>query len=427
MLASFFSFPIWTRLFNRTQYGLFALINVGIAVGVAFSKFGLQHAALRFYSEFKYGQKDNSKLDMYYSTLFLSSCIICFAVSAIFIPLNFVLLRIEDVGFLILISTIIFISGINRILLMFLRAANRGLFWGAVSVWNRYGALVASLVFVISQGNNLKGYFYGVATASAITLAVLYHNFANNIKIKHFSLSFFHKSIKYGFPLIWMELSNLFLNVGDRYILNFFRGTEIVGLYSAGYNMANMSYSFIGVPFKQAAVPVYLNLWSKKGEKGVVTFLEKIFEYYCILSVIIISIFLVYSKEIIELFASKKYSESYIFIPYIIIGLSIYGANTIFSAGLQIYKKTKVLMLSSILSALLNFFLNIPLIHFWGAKGAALSTLLSYSFLSILVFIQSKQYIKMKFRYRKPIIIFVISFLLIFLTKIFFYELFLYV
>ena len=41
----------------------------------------------------------------------------------------------------------------------------------------------------------------------------------------------------FGVPLIGANLSALILNMGDRYILNYLRGSETVGIYSVGYRI----------------------------------------------------------------------------------------------------------------------------------------------------------------------------------------------
>ena len=51
---------------------------------------------------------------------------------------------------------------------------------------------------------------------------------------------------------------------------------------------------------------------------------------------------------------------------------------------MKLYKNTKSLLYTTLFSAICNTLLNIPLIYFWGALGAAVSTAFSYLILYIM-------------------------------------------
>ena len=67
MLHGFISFPILTRVLSVEEYGYMGLIITTIALTVAISKLGLQHAAVRFYGSLR----KERKLKELYSTLLL--------------------------------------------------------------------------------------------------------------------------------------------------------------------------------------------------------------------------------------------------------------------------------------------------------------------------------------------------------------------
>src|SRR3989304_8484054 len=71
-IAGVISFPIWTRMFSRSEYGVLNLIEVLIAGIVPFAKFGIQNAAVRFYPDYS-DAKDKRE---FYTTLLLGSCFV---------------------------------------------------------------------------------------------------------------------------------------------------------------------------------------------------------------------------------------------------------------------------------------------------------------------------------------------------------------
>ena len=69
MAAGFISFPVLTRVFSVSDYGIMSLVTTTVFIALAISKLGFPESIVRFYSEFK--SKD--LLDNFYSTFLISS------------------------------------------------------------------------------------------------------------------------------------------------------------------------------------------------------------------------------------------------------------------------------------------------------------------------------------------------------------------
>jgi O-antigen/teichoic acid export membrane protein len=383
MIAGLISFPIWTRVFSKAEYGLFSLVGVTIALGIGFSKFGLQHAALRFYSDFK-EKKTDIDISYYYSTLVIGVILISgtlifsvIAITKIFFK-DHINSTINDL--LILMGIIVFIRSVNRILGMFLRAQQRPLLYSVFAVGMRYGNLLFALVVFFYFIKGLKGVLLGWAIADGIRMLFLFSLFADKIKIHFRSSPFLIEAIRYSFPLIWMEMANMILNFGDRYLLQYFMGSAAVGVYSAGYNLSSMAQSFLSSPLRLAVIPIYLSMWNKQGEKETKLFLSNVLKYYFMFGIPIMVGLSWFGGEVITLLATAKYREAQVIIPFILMSLLLYGTYPIFSAGLRIQKKTTSLMYLTFLAGLLNIILNTFFIPKFGLMGAAYATLIAYAF-----------------------------------------------
>lgn len=400
VLAGFISFPIWTRYFSKDDYGIFSIIITSISFLVVFSKLGLPHAALRFYSEFKEGKRELDP-NCYYSTIFLSSlCISGLIILTIFSVTEFLILGYVSVNekiikLLPLIAIIVFLTSITSVLTEFVRAEERGKLYSIIQVAIRYGRLIITLLFVFGFVGGLYGFFWGYAVTEALNVAILLSLLIaqKKIRIKNFSSSFLKKSIKYGFPLIWFELSNMILSMGDRYLIQFYMGEKAVGVYSAGYNLSDMAQSVISMPLRLAVIPMYLGIWSRDGEDKTKDFLTRSFSYYFMFGIPIIFGMSWFGKEIITLVASSKFQEAHIIIPYIIFPMVVNGALPIYGAGLYIQKKSKVLMYLTFMAGAVNILLNIILIPLYGIMGAAYATLAAYFFLAIMIVVSSYRYL----------------------------------
>jgi O-antigen/teichoic acid export membrane protein len=233
------------------------------------------------------------------------------------------------------------------------------------------------------------GLFLGYIFSNAIILVILFSLFIKKFNFNRISLPFLKEAIKYSFPLIWTELSLLLLNFGDRYVLQFFMGSEAVGIYSAGYNVSNMAHSFLATPLRLAIIPMYLSLWNTRGEDETKDFLSRILNYYFMLGIPILIGLTWFGEEIIVLLATSKFQESAIIIPFIIVSLILYGTQPILAAGIYIYKRTVILMYLSLSAGLINLLLNFFLIPKFGVLGASYATLITNILLVLAIIISS--------------------------------------
>ncbi len=234
ILAGFISFPIMTRIFSPKDYGVFSLAIISISLGVSLAKCGLQHSALRFYSEFNENNHSLDRMSSYYITPIFGVAV----VNLMLIGINAVILatlRRHLDGLLLklipLIAIIIFIKSLNNLIEVFLRAERRGVFFNVITVLNKYGSLFLSLFIVFFIEHSLSGFFTGMAISEGAILFILLFSYRDKLDIKKISFPFLKESLSFGFPLIWMELANLLLSFGDRYLIEYYMGSSAVGVY----------------------------------------------------------------------------------------------------------------------------------------------------------------------------------------------------
>ena len=248
-LAGFITFPIWTRVFTEAEYGKMSLAIVTMGMIVVFSKFGIQRAALRFYSEFKEKKRD---LDFtyYYTTAFLSILVISLIIALVFLLIvesyPGKLFDAQYVKIFRILPLMIIFDSLISIFLMFLRAEQNVKLHSITTISRRYSKMLVTLLFVFVFKQGLVGFFIGSALSDGLFFFMLLIKFLRQGKIRprSFSISLFKESISFGLPLIGFELSALLLMTGDRYLLQYFLGAEAVGIYSASSNLTMVNRPF---------------------------------------------------------------------------------------------------------------------------------------------------------------------------------------
>lgn len=392
MAASLISFPVFTRILSVSDYGILDLITATIALTTLFSKLGLQNSIIRFYPKFANRQEDNS-LDYFYSTIVVSIIVVSFLIYIVFIIINKVIigdfLGKEVAQYLSFASIIIIFAAVSETLSQFFRAEQRTRLYNFLLITARYARFTLSIFFFFFIIKGIYGLLFGRIIAGAglcITFIYLIRK-ARIISPRYYSFSIFTESILYGLPLIFTELSHIILSFGDRYLIQYFLGPKHLGLYSAGYNFSMCMAVILTVPLRDAIIPLYMDIWTRKGETETKMFLSKTFKYYTLVAIPSLFGFILVSKELLSLLASARYTAAYIIVPYVVIGYTIYGSYSFFASGLMIRKKTLLLSTMLAASCTVNILLNIWLIPKHGLLGAAVATLIAYTVYILLIII----------------------------------------
>jgi len=403
LAASLISLPVLTRVLTVDEYGQMTLITSFLAIAVTVSKMGLNHSAVRFYSE--YSVAGGKNLSEFYSTLFLTSIVAGVLVALLsgivprFIPqINWTM---DLFNLLAFVAVTIPMRSAGSVFISFLRAEERTKFYNIFSVVSRYFALGVSLGFLLYFLKNLYGYYAGLIFTEIISFAFVLYLVIKKRKIGvgKISNTFLRESLKYGLPLFGFEIASSILSYGDRFLVEHYLNSEMLAYYSVGYNCSSYVADLIVFPLRTAVIPIFINTWISEGEEATKKFLEKSYGYFMIIFFAIIFGIIGIREEFITLVASNKYIKAQEVVPYIITGKLIYGTYIFFAAGLFIFKKTHVLTISLALACVLNFALNIFLIPEFGLKGAAVANLITYVMLNIMIIMYSFKLIKFKIEY----------------------------
>ncbi len=401
LIASLISFPILTRIFSVSDYGILSLITTAIFIIIPITKLGIHHSSIRHYEEFKTKTRRES-ISHFYSTLFFGSLVLTIGTITLFwlilklIPSKLINPAISS--FLIFVATFVFLRSTQGILMVFLRAEQKSISYTTIQIVQRYGSFILGLLFLFFILKSLHGYFIGMVVADLSILLFLLYNFFEKAHIhwKYMSINFLKESIKYGLPLVAVETMALLIAFTDRYLIQFLLGLEPLGIYSACNNMIMYVSHILNVPMNLALLPICTSIWVRKGRQETKEFLSKAFRYFCLIAFPITLGFISIGREVLILLASEKYIEASSIISYIMMGKIFFASSIIFAIGIHLCKKTWILAILFLLSWILNTILNILMIPSFGIVGAAYSILITY--IALFMFILSFSFRYLKFR-----------------------------
>lgn len=400
LLSGIISFPIFTRIFTKSEYGIMALITTTMSILGIIASGGLRPAITRFYGEYKY--KTNN-VEILYSTMLIFSLIFGIITAGLIYIAGHYMLRTQfvDNQLLIWVSGLVFFNTMINLALNFIRAEEKTLLYNFVIVSEKYFGLIMCLILIIYMSMRLKGLYLGLFVVDAFFACWLTMDIIRKISLRKliFSNEVFWEVFKYGIPLLALNISAAINDFGDRYLVQYFLGLDQVAVYSVAYNISSYIRGLFVNAISLAVWPICMNLWAKSGDEETEQFLSKIVIIYVLIASPVVFGMSALGKEAIVLFASNKYSGTDQVIPYIISGVMLCGLYLPVTAGFYIKKKTKVVASLLSIAALFNIILNIYLIPIYGIKGAAIATLLSNILYLIIGKIYSNKYLNVKIYY----------------------------
>lgn len=197
----------------------------------------------------------------------------------------------------------------------------------------------------------------------------------------------------YAIPLGIAILMGSILKDMDKLVIGKLMSTENLALYT---NMSKpLPFSFIGASFTTVVTPVIIKLLNA-GKKQKLT---NIWSNYLQLGYLTTWMFccgaIVCAPELLKFLYSDKYIDGLnVFIVFIIVEMFRF---TYFGMILTALGKTRVILLYSLVTMIVNLALNVILYHFMGMIGTAVATLLSIAVIGIIQLIHSTSIIHISF------------------------------
>jgi O-antigen/teichoic acid export membrane protein len=206
-----------------------------------------------------------------------------------------------------------------------------------------------------------------------------------------YSISFKKFSSRYALyasPLVILAFWSWINNYFDRFAIENFLSINEVGIYNANYTVGAKFFLLLNPFFLTLLVP---NVY-KNNEIGIrKNTIYKYAKIYTLISIPILVVIYFLTDFIGLLLLSKKYESGFhlifwIALSYFFLTL-IYLFETIFYAE----SKTKIILYSNIISAILNILLNVFLIPIYGLNGAFIATLIAFIVRFLVVYLYFKK------------------------------------
>lgn len=408
--------PLYTKYFTLEEYGRLGLLLITVIIFSQSLVLGQSLSIIRFNNTAGYEGKRKS-------VFFTITFFILIVISLFLILTEAFLTEIASLfgdptiyeNYLNICIYIVAVITINNLFLSKLRADDKSVTYTLSGLVKLIVMIVLSIYFVAYKRTGIEGVLYAQLAGELSNTIFVLPLMLKEIK-PVFDRAIIKESLRFGFPLIFSTMAINLLNGSDRFILKFLSGETELGLYELAYKVAGVVNMFVIMPFGLTLMPLAYKLYKQEGDKKYYKKLKTYVAFIFVWSGVTLSL---YSKELVELFASQEsYYPAYVVVPLIVLAYVIYGISMISSLGMYLTGNNHYVAYITLFCAVLNIGLNLWLIPLYGMVGAAINTVIAFAALDIFSNIASNRHYKIDYEHLKLIKLFMLG-ILIFLFSIF--------
>ncbi|MGB3478338.1 MAG: oligosaccharide flippase family protein [bacterium] len=396
--------PLIVKLMGTTYYGLWIQIILFAGLLTTLAEFNLHQSLVRFIPE----EKEHSGIaTMYFSQL---SVILVTSIALILVVLflsntisNLILKNAAWAHYIVLGAFIIPFECINIINLHYYRGSGRIKFYSIANVIVPFTEvlglifvllLTRSFTYVLLFTIGIRAFYALIFTIHIVSLTGLEK--PNWITTK--------RMLSYSAPLFLSAISLWSLDKMDRFFIGGYLGANDVGIYSACYSLSGVVLLSLA-PFQITLLPKISELWGNNKETAQ-RYLHYSLKVFLILSFLSIAALVALSKPILLLLSNAEIAADSTFLTLLIGGgLILWGVSVMQIMILHGEKKTGTIGIIRFISAILNIVLNLLLIPNFGIEGAAIATLISYTFAFVLYGISGSKIMQIPVDYMKLLVV----------------------
>jgi len=229
-------------------------------------------------------------------------------------------------------------------------------------------------LFLVILRQGLRGLLTGQLIATFLIFWAYFYIIRKEYLLK-FEWKLFKPALFFSLPLIPYLFLDFIRSRAGIYILEKFVETGKIGIYFFGANIG-FAMSAIVSTFAAAYSPRMFNLLKEEPLNKVKEEFKKIFLYIYLLMLTGFAFICLFSEEVIILFFSEMYYDSYTIVPIITLSCFLGGVYLFFHNSFYWTKKTHYVSLSAFIMAAITILAQVILIPRLGITGAALGLLI---------------------------------------------------
>lgn len=389
-IISILMVPLYTSKLSTQQYGMIDLISTTINLLIPLLTFEIGQGVLRYVIEMKSIKNRN----ILFSTSFVHLIILSIAIIIIgpFIISNTYFKEFSIYFLLLLVFMIqnLYFQNLIRGLGFTKEFAING-------VLTTLFIVILNIISLIWLNLGIEGYLISLIISYFLSNIYLYYT---SKKLLEFKFSLYDKLtlkmiFEYSIPLMPNGIMWWLINGSTRYIILFFLGTSVNGLFAVATKLPNLITTISNI-FMQAW---QLSSFEEYESSDKDMFYSNVFNVLSLVLFISGSTLLIILKPIIGEFISTNYFNSWKMVPALIFGVIFQCLSGFLGTNYTAAKQTIGAFTTSIIGGVSSLIINYFFIKYGGANYTGIGTALSFLIMFIYRYFDTKKYVDIRFNY----------------------------
>ena len=385
-LLVFLLMPLYTAFLTTSQYGTAELITSTANLIIPVACVGVTSGIFRFAAERNADQE----------AVFSSSIALLGGGTVIFLILSpiFFLIPYFD-GYAWLIPLYVILANMQAVCTQYVRASDRPKLFALQGILNTLLTVGLNVLFLVAFGLGVTGYVLSVILGNLITVLFLIAvaRLWRVFRVSKIDRQTMWELLKFSLPMIPTTICWLITDLSDRYLVTYFCGEAVNGVYSAAYKIPTIVNLISGI-FMQAWQ--FSAVAQSSDEEKCKRFYSNVFGGF--LSVIFIGAggLILCSELLTSILLNETYAGAATYMPTLLCATAIEAVVSFLATVYMVKKKSMNSFFTAMSGALLNIVLNLIMIPRMGAIGAAIATLTSYGLVFLIRMIDAPRLLRFR-------------------------------
>lgn len=403
---SLFSTPIITWLIVPKEFGRTEMFMTVYNLLLLCSNVGLDQSFVRFYSQCA---NDEQRINLFHLTIkfpIFINLALSFILIAFWKQISFLLFNSYNFLAILILSASLIIGMLNYYSMLVLRMKQKGKPYSLLNLLTSASNSVFIIVLALFVNKSfisiISAQLFSLILTFGIALVIEGHFwFAKVNKSNQFT---FMELFKFGIPFLPSLLIFWLFSSISRFSLRTWSSFESLGLYSVSFKFVQ-ALNLFQKAFGTFWVPVAYETYAKQPNNT--DFFERI---YLLISFVLLFVgtSIMLFKDIIIMMFHPNYKMAAMVMPFLLFVPMMYTLSEVTVLGINFKKKTNWHIIIAAAATLMNLAGNYFLTPHFGAKGAAISSGVSYIGFFLLRTIISIKYYPVNYHLVKTNIMFIL-------------------
>ncbi len=390
--------PVYTRFMSPADYGALQLITMTVEIATIFAGSRIGWGIFRFYHKAETPEAKNAVLStalMMLGASFATVGVIIYFLAPSVASIVFGWSGEHPVLLVRLGAGSLAFEGLVHVPFSYIMLSHRSTLFVKMSVAKLILQVTLNVIFLVPLHMGAAGVLLSTVIVNGMFGLGLASYLVYHVG-RRFSRAAFDDLLRFGLPLVHMQVATFILTFGDRYVLNRAADTATVGIYSLAYTFGFILILMGYTPFSRVWDPMRFEI-AKRPDRDVIY--SRVFIYMNLLLVTMTVGIALFSHDLLRIVADPSFHAAAPLIPVILVAYLLHAWTRFHNLGIFIEERTQLFSIANWVAAavsVVGYVILIPRYHAW---GAAITTVVAFGIRQWMTYVWSQRLWRIEYRW----------------------------